>query len=58
MGLLCYGGDQKRFQNKDWVEITGTVQIKNLRVLGGEGPTIAVESVRSAQAPQDTMVYF
>jgi uncharacterized repeat protein (TIGR03943 family) len=58
MGLLCYGGDQKRLKNKDWVEVTGKVHIKNLRVLGGEGPTIDVESVNLAQAPADTMVYF
>ena len=58
MGLLCYGGDQKRLKNKDWVEVTGKVHIKNLRVLGGEGPTIDVESVTLAQAPADTMVYF
>ena len=58
MGLLCYGNEQRRFKNKDWVEITGTVQIKNLRVLGGEGPTITVTSAKLAQAPADTMVYF
>lgn len=58
MGLLCYGADQKRFKNKDWVEVTGTVQIKNLRVLGGEGPVIAVSGVEKMEAPEDTMVYF
>jgi uncharacterized repeat protein (TIGR03943 family) len=58
MGLLCYGGDQKKLQNKDWVEVTGTVQMKNLRVLGGEGPTITVSSVEKLPMPEDTIVYF
>ncbi len=58
LGLLCYGPQQKQLKNKDWVEITGTVQIKNLRVLGGEGATISVTGVRRETPPEDTMVYF
>lgn len=57
LGMLCYG-EQRQFKNKDWVEITGKVQLKNLRVLGGEGPTITVTQARLVSAPEDTMVYF
>jgi DNA polymerase-3 subunit delta len=58
MGLLCYGGDQKKLQNKDWVEVTGTVQIKNLRLLGGEGPTVTVSSVEKLpMMAETTMVW-
>lgn len=58
LGMLCYGSEQKRLRNKDWVEVTAKVQIKNLRVLGGEGPVLYTESVKAVPQPEETMVYF
>lgn len=58
LGMLCYGSEQKRLRNKDWVEVTAEVRIKNLRVLGGEGAVLYTTSVKPAPQPQDTMVYF
>lgn len=58
LGMLCYGPEQKKLKNKDWVEVTAKVRIKNLKVLGGEGPVLYTTGVTLAQAPQDTMVYF
>ncbi len=58
LGMLCYGSEQKKLKNKDWVEVTATVRIKNLRVLGGEGAVLYTTSVKPAQAPADPMIYF
>lgn len=58
LGMLCYGPEQKRLKNKDWVEVTARVRIKNLRILGGEGPVLYTTDVHVAPAPEDTMVYF
>lgn len=58
LGMLCYGPEQKKLRNKDWVEVTAKVRIKNLKVLGGEGPVLYTTGVTLAQPPQDTMVYF
>lgn len=58
LGMLCYGPEQKKLRNKDWVEVTAKVRIKNLKVLGGEGPVLYTTGVTLAQPSQDTMVYF
>lgn len=58
LGMLCYGPEQKKLKNKDWVEVTAKVRMKNLRVLGGEGPVLYTIEVKPAVAPKDTMVYF
>ncbi|MCD8051014.1 MAG: TIGR03943 family protein [Clostridiales bacterium] len=58
LGMLCYGPEQKKLKNKDWVEVTARVRIKNLRVLGGEGPVLYTTEVKPATAPEDAMVYF
>lgn len=58
LGMLCYGPEHKRLKNRDWVEVTAKVSIKNLRVLGGEGPVLYTMEVKPALQPADTMVYF
>ncbi len=58
LGMLCYGPEQKKLVNKDWVEVTARVRIKKLRILGGEGPVLYTTDVKKVPAPADTMVYF
>ena len=58
LGMLCYGPEQKKLQNKDWVEVTARVRIKKLRILGGEGPVLYTTDVRTVAPPADTLVYF
>lgn len=58
LGMLCYGNEQKKLRNKDWVEVTAEVRIKNLRVLGGEGAVLYTTSVVPAPQPKDPMIYF
>lgn len=58
LGMLCYGPEQKSLKNKDWVTVTAKLRIKNLKVLGGDGPVLYTLSVKPSAPPQDALVYF
>ncbi|MCD7920470.1 MAG: hypothetical protein LUG45_10505 [Clostridiales bacterium] len=58
LGMLCYGKEQKNLKSRDWVTVTAKVRIKNLKVLGGEGPVLYTTEVKPAKAPEDALVYF
>lgn len=58
LGMLCSGPEHKHLKTKDWVEITATVRLKNLKVLGGEGPVLYTTSVTPCAAPEDPLIYF
>lgn len=58
LGMLCYGDEVKTLKNKDWVTVTAKVCIKNLKVLGGDGPVLYTAEVRHTAPPQDALVYF
>ena len=57
-GRLCTGPEQKQLKTRDWVEVTAQVRIKNLKVLGGEGPVLYTTQVTPCQAPKDDLIYF
>ena len=56
--MLCSGPEQKQLKTRDWVEVTAQVRIKNLKVLGGEGPVLYTTQVTPCQAPKDDLIYF
>ena len=58
LGMLCTGPEQKQLKTRDWVEVTAQVRIKNLKVLGGEGPVLYTTQVTPCQAPKDDLIYF
>jgi uncharacterized membrane protein YcgQ (UPF0703/DUF1980 family) len=58
LGMLCYGDEVKTLKNRDWVTVTATVRIKDLKVLGGEGPVLYTTKVEPGTQPQDPLVYF
>lgn len=59
LGVLCHGPESKTLQNKQWVEVTGTVRLKRLDIYQGEpGPVIYTESVKPCEAPKEELVYF
>ena len=58
LGMLCTGPEQKQLKTRDWVEVTALVRIKNLKVLGGEGPVLYTTQVTPCQAPKDDLIYF
>ncbi len=44
--------------NRDWVTVTGTVKLEFHRTYRGRGPVIFAESIESAEAPAESIVYF
>ncbi len=58
LGMLCSGPEHKQLKTKDWVEITAKVRLKNLKLLGGEGPVLYTTNVMPCAAPADPLIYF
>lgn len=58
LGMLCSGPEQKQLKTRDWVKITGKVHIKNLKLLGGDGPVLYTTEVTPCEAPKDPLIYF
>ena len=58
LGMLCSGPEHKQLKTKDWVEITAKVRLKNLKLLGGEGPVLYTTNVTPCAAPADPLIYF
>lgn len=58
LAMLCFGPEQRKLKNKDWVEVTARVRTKKLRILGGEGPVLYTTDVKVGTAPEDTLIYF
>ena len=56
LGMLC--SEHKQLKTKDWVEITAKVRLKNLKLLGGEGPVLYTTNVTPCAAPADPLIYF
>ena len=58
LGMLCSGPEHKQLKTKDWVEITAKVRLKNLKLLGGEGPVLYTTNVTPCAATADPLIYF
>lgn len=58
LGMLCSGPEHKRLNTKDWVMVTGEVELKKLDILGGEGPVLRTKDVIPCDPPEDPLVYF
>ena len=58
LGMLCSGPEHKQLKTKDWVEITAKVRLKNLKLLGGEGPVLYTTNVTPCAAPADPLISF
>lgn len=58
LGMLCSGPEHKHLKTKDWVEITAKVRVKNLKLLGGNGPVLDTIQVLPCVAPEDSLIYF
>ena len=58
LGMLCSGPEYKQLKTKDWVEITATVQIKNVKLMGGDGPVLCSTQVTLCAPPNDPLIYF
>ncbi|MCD7801663.1 MAG: TIGR03943 family protein [Clostridiales bacterium] len=59
LGMLCSGPEVKSLKNREWVEITGQVELQRLPIFQGEeGPVVRTLEVKPTQPPQEELVYF
>lgn len=58
LGVLIKGPEVKELKNRDWVRVTGRVQIEKVSLYQGEGPVLHILDVQQAEPPKDELVYF
>ena len=58
VGILVKSPDEAKFNNGDWVEVSGRVVGEKHPVYKGEGPVILADSVAPTQAADSELVYF
>ena len=58
LGVLIKGPEVKELKTRDWVRVTGRVQIEKVSLYQGEGPVLHILDVQQAEPPKDELVYF
>ncbi len=58
VGILVKSPDEAKFQNGDWVEVTGKVISEKQNVYGGQGPVICANSIQPTKPADSELVYF
>lgn len=58
LGVLMKGPEVKDLHTRDWVRVTGRIQIENTKLYQGPGPVLHILEAAPAQAPKDELVYF
>ncbi len=58
LGILMKGPEVKGLKTRDWVKVTGRVQIENEKLYQGPGPVVHILEITPAQPPKDELVYF
>ena len=56
--MLLRGPEVKNLHTRDWVKVTGRVQLENVKLYQGEGPVLHILDIAQAQPPKDELVYF
>lgn len=58
-GLLCTGYDAKQLKDKQWIQLTAKIAIKNNRVYNKKGPVLMVQSIRTdVPAVEDVATFY
>jgi hypothetical protein len=59
LGLPCFGGVMDKIKNKQWVDLTATVEERALDVYNGEvGPILVAEKAEKCEKPKEEIVSF
>lgn len=58
LGMICKGGDHKKFKTRDWARVTGRIRVENVKLYRGKGPVLHVTSIEPAEAPAEELVTF
>lgn len=58
VGYICKSKFTERLKQRQWLEITAEVRYENVPEYGGEGPVLYAKHLKSAEAPEEDLVYF
>ena len=58
IGYVCESKFARKLKMGAWVDITATVEWKFMEAYGEEGPVFIAKEIKSANAPEQEMVYF
>lgn len=58
IGFKCKYKDGARLEHRSWVKITAKIRYEFAKEYRGKGPVLYVESVETAQKPDEEVVYF
>jgi len=58
LGVVARGDEQKKYKNRDWVEVTATVRSEDFEAYQGKGPVLYIEDIRGCEKPKDEVVSF
>ena len=45
-------------QTRDWITVTGTIQLQKHRIYKGKGPVLVAEKVIVSEAPEEALATF
>lgn len=57
-GLLCIYQDANKYNTRDWVEITASIEMKYTPVYGQKGPVLTAISVKDGVKPEEEVATF
>lgn len=58
IGYICKSKFTERLKQKQWLEITAEVRYEHVPEYGGDGPVLYAKHLKSADPPQEDLVYF
>ena len=58
LGVVAKGGEQEKFKNRDWVDVTATVRSEEFDAYQGLGPVLYIESIVGCEKPAEEVVNF
>lgn len=58
LGVVAKGEEQKKFKNREWVDVTATVRSEEFDAYQGKGPVLYIEQIRACEKPKDEVVSF
>lgn len=57
-GVACTGYDTKKLKDREWIQLTAKISIRNNRIYGKKGPVLAVLSVEPGTPPDQDVATF
>ena len=57
-GFACTLPESMNLQTRDWITVTGTIQLQKHRIYKGKGPVLVAEKVIVSESPEEALATF